>query len=551
MLHPQGVIAAPRRTRRRASAHPLRTALGYLALLVGVFAAAVLAVRAPLIVFGLFAALAFFGLTWTKPKAALAVTLIVAMISPQLQAAMGAVGGVADEAMIFGAAAIIVARRVLEERSIIWLPGTGWFAVFLLAGVAGAILYGTPLVISLQGATLLTKCVVFAIALSQVHWSPRDLEGVAKGGFVLAIVLIAFGIINLAIPHQWTAIFGGSNVQFTFGIPSIIGPFRQPAAYGRMAVILASSILAYQFFVRASWKGYIVALLLGGLSLFTFRVKSLVGLLVVTTGLVLRAGNALVLAIIAGLLPALIAIVGPGLFVYVFGDVELYYGEGQESARSRLTDGGLQVAQEHFPLGVGLGRFGSATAADYYSPEYLKLGFQNVYGLRPEAGEGQFLNDTQWPALLGETGWLGTIAFVIGAILAVRILFLRTSPAEPKIVRWIRVSGVAWFVLIMLDSVAAPSFSSPPSFLFLFAAVGIVASIRNDLRTGALEFPDAGAVGGLAPVTSPTDAGLPASPPRAPIGAGATGPRRRTQNRSTISPLVDQRIPEHQMKEAP
>ncbi len=466
----------------------LSSGVGYAALLAVVFSSAAFAVYAPLIFFGGVAAIGFVALAWTHPKAALALTLIATILSGQLQAALGAVGGVAEEAMIFAAAAVIVARRALVERSIVWLPGSGWFAVFVFAGVLGAILYGTPIEIALQGATLLTKCIVIAIAIAQVHWSPADLHRLARAGFALAIFVIVTGIVNLAIPGLWTATFGGSAPQYFGGLPAIIGPFSQPAAYGRMATILASSILVYQLFVKSSWFGYATAVMLGLLSLLTFRAKALVGLLVVGTGLVLRKGNVIVLVIAAGFLPAVLALIGPGIAEAVFGDLELYYGGDMLSGRARLTAGGVQIATQHFPLGVGLGRYASATAADYYSPEYTRLGFTHIYGIGVGPEMGQYLNDTQWPALLGETGVLGTIAFIVGAALALRILFSRVSPDEPPIVRWIRLSGVCWFTLIMLDSVAAPAFSSPPSYVFLFAASAIVASIRTDLRTRTLDF---------------------------------------------------------------
>ena len=539
LRHPEGITSATRGSWLPPLARVLRSTVGYAVLLCGVFVSAVVAGALPLVFFGAVVGIGFLALAWSYPKVALALTLVAAMVSGTLQAALGSVGGIADEAMIFGAAAIIVFRRALSERSLVWLPGLGWFGLFVFAGTLGAIKYGSPLEISLQGATLLTKCIVIAIALAQLHWGPADLHRLAKAGFGLSLVLIATGLVNLAIPGPWTNLFGGSAVQYFAGIPAIIGPFQQPAAYGRMATILAASILAYQFFVKSSWFGYLTVLLLSGLSLLTFRVKALVGLLVVSTGLVLRAGNALVFVILAGVMPALLALLGPGIYEAVFGDIELYYGEGQVSARSRLAAGGSQIANEYFPLGVGFGRYGSATAADYYSPEYLKLGFDHIRGISNEPGMGKYLNDTQWPALLGETGWLGTIAFVVGAALALRILLMRVAPDEPPIVRWIRLSGVCWFTVIMLDSVAAPAFSSPPSYLFLFAASGIVASIRTDVRAGSLRFAPQGVgapqgVHGAMPL-GPLAFPLPRPRPidRSPAGPTPTLPRDRTPELQT------------------
>lgn len=479
------ILRAPRRAARLVPGRPVVRAAAGAGLLGLVFVVSVGAVLSP-IAFAALVGAAFIGvLGWMRPKTALAATFIVAVLSPQLQAAAGPLG-VLDEAFIFGTFVVITVRRALMERSLVWLPGLGWFALFGFAGLLGAIIGETPMSIAAQGAVLLLKCVVFAFTLAQTHWRVEDLHRLAKAGMVFAVALIVTGVLNLALPGVWNSIFGGSRGEYYGGIPAIIGPFRQPAAYGRLAVILAASILVYQLFVRSSVFGYLVSLTLGGLSLLTFRVKALVGLAVVSAGIVLRSRRWLLLAALAGVLPAAAVIAGPSLYIYIFGDIALYYG--QESARSRMTTGGFQLAREHFPLGVGFGRYGSATAAEYYSPEYYHLGFERVYGLAPGEGRGAFLNDTQWPALLGETGWLGTGAFIVGVILALRTLLRATHGDEPPLVRWIRLSGVAWMVLILLDSVAAPVFSSPPSFLFLFAGAAIVASIRFDLRDGRLVF---------------------------------------------------------------
>ena len=264
------------------------------------------------------------------------------------------------------------------------------------------------------------------------------------------------------------------------------------------------------------------------------------GLLVVTTGLVLRAGNVLVLVIILGMLPAVLALLGPGIFEAVFGDLELYYGGDQLSARSRLTAGGAQIATEHFPLGVGFGRYASATAADYYSPEYTKLGFENIYGVGSGPEMGKYLNDTQWPALLGETGWLGTIAFVVGAVLAAADPAAPGRPDEPAIVRWIRLSGICWFTLIMLDSVAAPAFTSPPVISVPVRRIGDrgIDPHRRAHRLAQLRSPRARAS------TAPGRSG---SPLRPHVGLSFPAARCKTPFRLTPS----ERTPELQTKETP
>ncbi|ADG73646.1 hypothetical protein Cfla_0735 [Cellulomonas flavigena DSM 20109] len=420
------------------------------------------------------------ALFWWRPRTGLLLTVVAALLVTQLGALAGAAGGALDEGMIVVGAAVVTARRLLTTGTLVRFPGTWWFVGFGLAGVASSLLQDVPTTLWLAGGLLLLKAVLVGHTAAQLTWDDTHLTTIVRAGVVVAVVLVVTGVLNVALPGLWTGVVAQTTPEMHGPVAAVVGPFRQPAAYGRIAVILAAATLTYQLVVRSTLRGYVLALALSGLALLTFRVKSFVGLVLATAGVVLRAGRPWVVRLALVALPAVLLAAGPTAWRYVVEDLELYYGSG-ESARALLTAGGLTLAAEHLPLGAGLGRYGSATAAEHYSPEYVALGFEHVWGLGRAEGWGAYLLDTQWPALLGETGWLGTVCYAAGLLCALAVL-LRRVPAETPLTRWLRISGVCCLVLVLLDSVGAAAFSSPPSYALLYLAPGIVAGMRAQAR---------------------------------------------------------------------
>ena len=160
-----------------------------------------------------------------------------------------------------------------------------------------------------------------------------------------------------------------------------------------------------------------------------------------------------------------------------------------------LTVDSFGVATEYFPGGAGFGRFGSAVAATTYSPEYVARGYPEIWGLGTTPEEGRFLTDTEWPAIIGESGFFGALAFALalGAIYRAgrRLWSSSTSP----VVRWTGLLLMGWLVACVVQSIATVSFTGPPVFGLFFGLVGIVAALSSagNLRTESDELPDAAA----------------------------------------------------------
>jgi hypothetical protein len=110
----------------------------------------------------------------------------------------------------------------------------------------------------------------------------------------------------------------------------------------------------------------------------------------------------------------------PLLLLGAWDDLTYYFINGVGSARSELLVKSIQVANDHFPLGAGFATYGTYYSAVEYSPLYYKYGLSTIWGLSPDRMYN-FINDTFWPSILAQFGWLGLVAF----FLAVWLLFKR------------------------------------------------------------------------------------------------------------------------------
>ena len=336
-----------------------------------------------------------------------------------------------------------------------------------------------PVRTSAPAAFIAVKGVVFAFALAQLRWTRADLRMLVRFGVGAAVVVGISALLNLAAPGIWAEFTTGRPPLSYIGpVPALNGLFQHPAAFSRFCGVLGVAGLVYGLVVRRSLANTILVAASTGLAFLTFQVKSIVGLIATLTAIGTRFLRP---AVAAGLLcvgPLAVVIAAPPLVELVSTDLQAYVF--QDSARSELALGGATMADRYFPVGAGFGRYGSSTAADTYSPLYYQLGFDHRFGLSPDSD--QFLNDNQWPALYGETGWLGAGCFAAGLVSMLLLLLRRSSPGEETLVRWIRITGVGWMILLLVESTAAPVFVSPPSFPFMFAAAGIVASFRSAAR---------------------------------------------------------------------
>lgn len=90
---------------------------------------------------------------------------------------------------------------------------------------------------------------------------------------------------------------------------------------------------------------------------------------------------------------------------------EKYYGSMENTARGKLTLGGITLAERYLPFGAGFATYGTAAAASHYSPFYYEFGFDSVYGLGYV--NTNYATDTFWPGLMAEFGVLGGVVYCL------------------------------------------------------------------------------------------------------------------------------------------
>jgi O-antigen ligase len=285
-------------------------------------------------------------------------------------------------------------------------------------------------------------------------------------------------------------------------IPVVTSLFLQPGLFGWFTAF-ASVILYAYFIVHRRWWMLVGALALSVGTIISGRRRPLIGIVAALfTALgwqirhlpsrraALRAGVPLILSVIVivGIsLPFFGEFYASTIDSYVpdsevmeelaLGDHELTRAQSRTiQPRIALYAASIAIAREHFPLGVGLGRYGSHISRVFYSPAYEEYGLSQVVGLRQRKPIA--VTDTFWPMLLGETGALGLLAYgaFVGAIVggAWRRGHAAPSPSE----RALHLAVLMILVLALVESTVAPTFIAPPVAYFVFVAAGASVAVR-------------------------------------------------------------------------
>lgn len=158
-----------------------------------------------------------------------------------------------------------------------------------------------------------------------------------------------------------------------------------------------------------------------------------------------------------------------------WGQIETYFGsEGQ--ARFELLRAGIQIALDNNPIGTGFASFGSAVTADleWYSPLYFQYGIASVWGLSQEYSA--YISDSFWPTVLGQSGWIGLIAYCCAFAMLVRSMMSNAGVKLPVLL-------LVAYLLIMSTSESA---CFNPSSIYL-AICAVVASRQVPSSCSELE----------------------------------------------------------------
>jgi hypothetical protein len=167
----------------------------------------------------------------------------------------------------------------------------------------------------------------------------------------------------------------------------------------------------------------------------------------------------------------------------LIGLADMTVGPGPEppDARMALYKTSVLIARDRFPFGVGLGRYGSGTSRDPYSPVYHEYGLDQIDGLSPQ--HSSFISDTFWPRILGETGVIGLAALLVfTVVLTIQVWRAALVKHTDMLIRAFLLGTWMVFVQSLIETLASSMFDSPPRIYLLFGTVAAALAIARNSR---------------------------------------------------------------------
>ena len=340
-----------------------------------------------------------------------------------------------------------------------------WFiCVFLIIGITSAYLYDDISAANLLGGFNVVKPLLLFWALSVLTFSKGDIDYLFNLFSMLFPLIIFFEILDIVYPTFRSSI--GFKLQISeerMGFRSIGGIMPR---YTMATIMGVTYFYIYSFYHKSKPK----ALLSIPLILFALRVKDIFAFAItsiLTFNKRIKLKN-LLIAITIFFLMFL------GYMVYFPEHYARYFSDDDGlQARTALNLTSIEIAKDYFPFGVGFGKFGSPTSQQIESDVYRDYGIDMVYGLNYQVNSN-FMSDTFWPMILGETGVLGLLMYVI----ILSVIFIRFIKIYIKKTTDLRACiVVSLFVFNTICSIAKPTLTGPPNSLILFGLAGLFYSI--------------------------------------------------------------------------
>lgn len=139
----------------------------------------------------------------------------------------------------------------------------------------------------------------------------------------------------------------------------------------------------------------------------------------------------------------------------------------QLSERAILTEKGLQIAGQYFPLGSGLGTYGGAGAQKFDLSQFYDLGFARYWWFR----QGLFIVDTYWPSVVAESGYFGA-ALLLATFLLAWAALVRRAVRRGAASGGLVLLGLAAMTLLLANSPSSAVIGDPRGAFVLWLLIG-------------------------------------------------------------------------------
>lgn len=321
----------------------------------------------------------------------------------------------------------------------------GWalmpLSLFVIVGLIGNLAYQyQPWKLVL--IDLFTNIKFFLALMTGYALAPRCAHRSTARSIATHLRVITTFIFALFCAERISPVFGMTQIRYGLRTAQMI--FAHPTYLAGAVVFLATAMTAFYSQKNLPFIGMALVMLV-----FTLRSKAIVAALVYILLYIF-------IVTIKGKLKLWhIAILGIAGLAIGWNQISFYFIElSGGSARSVMTATSFQIMGDYFPIGTGFATYGSNGAAENYSPVYVMYGFNNVFELaswNPEA----FLNDTFWPIIFAQTGFIGTVAYVgLLILLFIRIFYLK------RVKRHWFLAGLYILIYLLISSTAEPAFNN-------------------------------------------------------------------------------------------
>ncbi|SCP96231.1 O-antigen ligase family protein [Anaerobium acetethylicum] len=383
-----------------------------------------------------------------------------------------------------------VARAIfyLAKRSNISSLTTKIFillSLFWVVGVVSCLIHSSYRFSSLLMASILMVKIYLLIMSLIIHPIKEKtyyhfVDALLFAGKITAVT----GIVNFIAPSLWTKLIPFAYDYTRQGLPSVMGLFIHAGQYGWFMLFI--SILYYsKYRTNKEKRSLYLFIVYACLACLSMKVKVVLGIatILLFDSFVLQKKRIDAKKII-------IPFIGVGFVIFFFGGLisetyQMYFTDSGGSARYAFLVGSLSIIKDFFPLGVGFSKFGTYYAQVNYSEWYYAYGLNTVWGLKP--GNIFFGMDTFWPAIMGETGVLGTIIYVVLLATIMKALYRNYKTdvsVNGKSCSFIALSSLLVFVQALVESTGEQIFNSSPQNIVIGIMVGFALSkkLRNGIK---------------------------------------------------------------------
>ena len=442
-------------------------------------------------------ALVVAGLFGLRPAHGLTSFALVVLFADTVEWWSGSNLPYVDESLIL----LLGLTLLTVHRSRLTLVRPGWreallLSVFVLA-IVSSLSSDVAADVWVPGLGLLAKSFAFFYLTAMLRVEYDDVRPILGVLFAVAVLIVAIGAVEFLARDPVRDFFHlPAYARERGGISVVTSLFMHPALYGWMGVFAGLGLIA-RFAVLGDRWALVLGTLFSGASLLSGRRAPILGLMAGLSALIARqhASRLSLRRTVGPIAPAvvLVALVALPVLGRLFGETLAEYVEPPEliaevlsedpdpavlvpmAPRNALYVGSVAAARDYFPLGAGLGQFGSHMSRVQYSPVYAEYGLNRIWGLSER--HPMAITDTFWPMILGETGVFGLVAMFAFLMVVLRDLWRLAGQSMAPASRAFVLGALLVYVDALARSLTSGVFVAPPIAYFVFGAAGLALAV--------------------------------------------------------------------------